>query len=474
LERKKANIKNEQRKNLHFKINVEFIGEGDYYGFELIGKDRLFLLGDYTVTHNTFIAARAVIWFLSCFHPAKVITTAPTWNQVKNVLWTELARAYRNSKVAIGGELFQTSLRLSDDHFAAGFSTNDPDKFQGHHSPHIMVVFDEAPGVAPEIWEASKGLLSSGHSRFLAIGNPTSPTGMFYDAFKNRLFNKIAISCYDSPNIKEGKVVTPGLVSHQWIEDMKQEWGENSPIFKSRVLGEFPIEGEDTLIPLTWVERAIDKQIAPEGKKTLGIDVARFGSDSTVFVVMHGRKVIHVQGHVGNPTTKTAGIAVQLFNEYGCDRILVDDVGVGGGVCDILVEQRLPVVGVNFGDKAKDSERFYNLKAEIFWNLRDEFANNTIDIPDHDRFLDELPSLMYEVTSRGQLKIIGKDAMKKLGMKSPDYADALAIAHYGMYDSRMGILDFYEEQYESDRPIDQILNRAVSGGDLKEIANETW
>ncbi len=398
---------------------------------------------------KSHISARIILWFLTSFRPSKVITTAPTWHQVESVLWSEINRIHRLSKVPLGGEMLQTKFRITDEHFGIGISTNESDKFQGHHSPNILVVFDEAPGVKPEIWEASNGLLTSGHARFLAIGNPTVPSGDFYNAFKNPLYNKIVISCEDSPNVKEGKIVIPGLVTREWIEERKQEWGESSPIYKSRVLGEFPVEGEDTLLPLSWVERSIAKEIEAkdEDKTVLGVDVARFGSDHTVFCVMKGKKVLYIDGYVGKSTTKTAGQAIVLYKQYKCSKIGVDDVGVGGGVFDMLEEQGLPVEGVNYGSAAKDGERFDNLKAEIFWNLRDDFEKNVIDIPQNERLLEELPSLMYEITSKGKLKIVGKDKMKEMGLHSPDFADALAIAHYIQYSSRQGLLDFLAEEY---------------------------
>ncbi len=134
-----------------------------------------------------------------------------------------------------------------------------------------------------------------------------------------------------------------------------------------------------------------------------------------------------------------------------------------------MEEQKLPVVGVNFGSKAQDGDRFYNLKSEIYWNLRNDFEQNTIDIPQHDRLLDELPSLMYEVTSRGLLKIVSKEAMKKLGLRSPDYADALVIAHYGTYSSQKGIIDFYKEKYEQRKEPVSLLNQAIRSGNIEPV-----
>jgi len=430
---------------------------------------------------KTHIAAKIVIWFLTCFKPSKVITTAPTWNQVKNILWQEINSVGKKARYPLGGEILKTGFNYNDEHFAIGFSTNEPDKFQGHHSPHILVVFDEGPGVKPDIWEASNGLLTSPHSRFLAIGNPTTPNGPFYEAFKSDLYNKITISCLECPNVIENKIIFPGLVTKEWVEERKKEWGENSPIYKARVLGEFPIEGEDTLIPLSWVERAIAKQITPKPTDAIvmGIDVARYGSDHTAFLIMHGRKIIHISGYVGKATTKTVGKAILLCKEYKCSKIIVDDSGVGGGVTDMLVERfdeksGINVIGVNFGSQTDEKDKYENLKSQIFWSLRQDFEHNEIDLPDHERLLQELPSLMYEITSKGRLKIVGKDKMKQMGLHSPDYADALVLAHYGLYSKQSGFTDFYEEIYEEEKQIfpswlSQANNSINHGRHIEEI-----
>jgi hypothetical protein len=423
---------------------------------------------------KTFIAANTALWFLYSFQPSKVITTAPTWNQVRMILWQEINKLFNKARTPLGGILNQTQINLGDEHFAVGLSTDQPDRFQGHHSENILVIFDEGPGVKSDIWEASQGLLTSPHSRFLAIGNPTTPHGDFYNAFKDPLYNKISISCLDCPNVTTGELLYPGLVTKEWIEERKQEWGEQSPVYKSRVLGEFPVEGEDTLIPLTWVERAITKTIEVNNKIVLGIDVARYGSDSTVFTILNGNKVVHQEGYVGKATTKTIGKAIQLATEYKCQAIAIDDSGVGGGVTDSLQEQlnntNIKVVPVNFGSVAKDVGRFENLKAEIYWNLRCEFEQNLIEIGDRDKLLEQLPSILYEITSKGKIKIVSKDKMKEMGINSPDYADSLVIAHYATYCNQNNLIDYlktYENQ--SSFSLIQSLNEANFQSTLQPI-----
>lgn len=417
------------------------------------------------------VSARAVVWFLSVFHPSKVITTAPTWNQVETILWSEINKVINKSKFPLGGEVLKTRWRLNDDHFAIGFSTDDPTKFQGHHSPHVLVIFDEATGVKPDIWEASKGLLSNEHARFLAIGNPTLPYGEFYNSFKSSLYNKITISCLESPNVTQNRTVIPGLVTREWVEQMKEEYGENSGIYKSRVLGDFPEEGTDTLISLTTVEKAIGEG-KKEGVYVLGVDVARYGEDSTVFSVVKGDTQIYIDGYTGKSTTRTVGEIVNLHKKYDFETIAVDDTGVGGGVTDQLKEIELPVIPVNFGSSARDSEKFENIKAEIFFNLKKDIEESRFYLSPCDKLKEELPSLLYEITSRGKFKIVSKDKLKSLGIPSPDYADATVLSHYALYARKNPLLEFYEEQSKVNTNENSFLSAVANRTPLERAVQE--
>src|SRR5262249_42731632 len=143
-------------------------------------------------------------------------------------------------------------------HFAIGFSTtdNDPAKFQGFHAPHILVVADEAPGISQQIFEAITAVLKGAHTRFLAIGNPTTNEGWFYDAFSSNGWWSTHISAFDTPNVLERRVVVPGMVTLEDIERARLDYGEGSPQWEARILGQFPTQLDDTMIALASLEKA--------------------------------------------------------------------------------------------------------------------------------------------------------------------------------------------------------------------------
>ena len=386
---------------------------------------------------KSWLMGRVALWWLYCNYPAKIITTAPTWSQVEKILWGEIRNAYFKSLIPLGGNLLQTELKLNDEWFAVGVSTSEKTgnrefgatKLQGYHSPNLLFILDEGAGVSPEIWTSATSLITGENNKIIAIGNPASPTGDFFEAFKSPIWSKVAISCFDHPNIKEDKMVISGCVSREWIEERKKEWGEESPLYKAKVLGEFPDESEDTLIPLSWVERAIRKDIKPKKFVKAGCDVARFGSDETIIFLSDGEYFDIKWAVVGKDTMEVSGKLNSLYREYDLEKIAVDDSGVGGGVSDSCKERGLPVQRVNFGEEAIEKEKFANLKAEMFWMLRERFKRDEIKIPDDDILKNQLANIRYSYTSKGQIKIESKDEAKRRGMKSPDRADALAICN---------------------------------------------
>lgn len=386
-----------------------------------------------------WLLARLVLAFLYSYYPAKVITTAPTWTQVESILWGEIRKAHDTARYELGGRLLNTDLKIEADWFAIGFSTRGrkaggegqfgASKFQGFHSENLLVVLDEAPGIEHEIWVAVQSLVTGKNNRIVAVGNPTSPSGDFFDACKSPLWHKIHISCFDHPNVKTGRIVIPGAVTRDWIEDRRQEWGEDSPLWVAKVKGEFPAEGVDTLIPLAWAEACVGLDLPSKGLKKLGIDVARFGGDETVLMAKFGKVVKMLAAVNKKDTNWTIGRAISFHREFKFDSIGIDDNGVGGGVTDALTEKDLPVDPMIAQSSPIDSEQFENCSAEIAWNLRNEIKEKQISLPNDPVLINQLCSRRYKYNRKGKIVLESKDEMKKRGLKSPDRADALAIAN---------------------------------------------
>ncbi len=371
-------------------------------------------------------AGRAVLWWLCSRSPAKVIVTGPTTRQVADIVWNEIRAAFRNTRYPIGGRLYDSPRwQFSEDHFAVGFSTDNPYNLQGYHSPNLLVVVTEAHAVKSS---DINGLRRLNPSCMLMTGNPFATAGEFYDSHhaQRELYATIQISAFDTPNILEGHEVIPGMVTVQDIEDRKDEWGEDSPLYVAGVLGEFPDSLDDTIVPLWAATGAVKRQSEVQGDVTLACDVARFGRDKTVVFRREGAVARIVWRVQGRDTMKIAGWLQNYVNDNDVATLVIDDTGVGGGVTDRLREVgtgNTRLVAFNGGEKAKDSDRYVNATSEAWMGMRDWFLEEDADI-------EQDPALIGQLTTRGfsyqsDRRIIIESKSKML--KSPDEADALAM-----------------------------------------------
>ncbi len=385
---------------------------------------------------KTFVSAAASLAFLYLRQPSKVITTAPTWTQVRQLLWSEINALYKDrlAPADYPGSASQTRLQIQDDWFALGISPADRVRFQGFHQKHVLVIIDEAPGVRREVYQGADSLMSAGDAHMLMIGNPTERQGHFYDACRSDAWNVLRMGCLDSPNFT-GEAVSEELksrlVAPVWVEEKAREWGEDSPEYMSKVMGYFPQISSDQLISLEWVERAVERYEAgaaeAEGALRMGVDVARYGSDATVYTLASENRVERIEEERGRSAMEIAGRAARLKSDLGVQRIAVDDIGVGGGVVDRLRELGVPVSAVNAGSSALDKSRFLNKRAEMWWTMR-EWIRNGGAVPRHGRLMEDLTAARYAYSSKGQIKLESKDEMRKRLGRSPDCGDSLALA----------------------------------------------
>ena len=412
---------------------------------------------------KTFTAAVTILWWFMSYDNAIVITTAPSERQVREILWRELRNLYVPVRDTIGGKLTRTRLEFGSKRYAYGFSTNTEDRFQGFHSGNILVIVDEASGVDEFIYNAIRGVITAKNSKLLLIGNPHGYAGTFYDAFhKNRKrFETIHVSAFDLPAFKAQGITEEnikdiefpdyddgqqdqdefdeqyeadqslGLSSPQWALDVFNDLGPQSSVYQTRVLGQFPEEADDTLIPLRDVEAAVKRRsdIPPDTKPVMGVDVARFGNDKTVIIIRQGPRVIHIDELRKSDIVNTTGAVITAALKYKLKDIIVDEIGVGAGVLDNLkADNRFNAQGLNGSNSPSDNEKYLNLRAEVFDGLRQRFADGDISIPNDPELISQVASLTYKYNARGQLQLESKDQIRSTGRQSPDKADAIALA----------------------------------------------
>jgi len=376
---------------------------------------------------KTLCAAWVVLWFLYTRPGSIVVTTAPTANQVKNLLWRRMRDAFTSAKVTLPGRCLTQLLEIETNWYALGIATDKEVNFQGPHSPAgVLFVGDEASGLEPWIFTAMEGGMTEPGAKMFLIGNPNEAAGYFYESQRKwEPEQRFHISAFDVP---------PHILIPEWKEGMLKKHGKDSPVYQVRVLGDFPPQGDDSLISINWVEAAMRRDLEEGEPCEMGVDIARRGRDESVAYVRRGSVVVAMEHWHGYDLMASTGRIVAMHKRYGTTAIKVDDVGMGGGVTDRLMEMNLPVVPVNVGESAWDTESFYLLRSEIFHGLAERFRDGDISLPEEDSILlDQLTQLKFSHTSRGQLKLESKDEMRKrLGSSgdwnSPDRADALALA----------------------------------------------
>jgi hypothetical protein len=372
---------------------------------------------------------------------AFVVTTAPTTAQVEAILWPEIGKAHRKGNLP-GRITLDAKWYMGQELVAYGRKPADYDQaaFQGIHAKYVFVLLDEAVGIPKSLFDAVDALATNVNARVAAVANPDDPSSHFAQVCKPGSGWVVKrISAFDTPAYTGEKVpeeLLPLLVSPEWVEERKIRWGVNSPIYQSKVLGEFPDISDDSLILPRWIEAAQKRSLERNRRPVMSWDIARFGEDETVGMRREGGWIRLSRAHHKADTMTTTGHIVKAHRDINDEKglndfptIIVDVVGVGAGVYDRLVELGLPVVAYNGGEAPYDKERFVNARAEDYWNLRELFENGEIDIDELDDVLAaQLGSLKWTLDSRGRIKIESKDDMRKRGMPSPDRADTVAQA----------------------------------------------
>lgn len=375
----------------------------------------------------------------------------------------------------LGGKMLTQEWQINSDWFAIGFATSDTDSFQGFHAKKILVVADEAAGVEETIFNGIDGITSGANSRVLHIGNPTSRAGRFYQAHnaEDNSFIKFNISAFDTPNFTKYGITMediadgsweekapdpsnlpyPKLITPKWVRERYETWGEDSALWQAKVMGNFPQDEEYTIIPVyVWKQAQVDEKIPfidDIDDVSIGIDVARFGSDQTSLAITIKNRLTEVHTIRNMDTTEVSKWADRIirkrFNRYKRWKqvlINVDTIGVGAGVEDQLKNNfnYEKVNGFKVSQKAVNYDKYLNKRAEMYWQLRQGLKEGEFEIGVHDEDIEnQITAIKYEFSSNGQLKVESKKKIKKRIGESPDTADSICMAFYkGRKERRRG------------------------------------
>jgi phage terminase large subunit len=375
--------------------------------------------------------AMAAIWHVMMRQPSKTVITAPTSSQLFDALFAEMKSIANRLKPPFHDLLEVKADRIEmKRHPESTFIScrtsraEQPEALAGVHSENVLLLADEASGVPEAVFEAASGSMSGHNATTVLTGNPTRNTGFFYDTH-NRLkddWYTMHVSCVTSPR-----------VSDDFVEDMKRRYGEDSPAYHVRVLGNFPPSEEDTVIPVALIDHAMNNaiKIHEDTRTVWGLDVARQGGDSSVLAKRQG-PVVHPLTVWRNLDLMQLSGAVKA--EYDMlapskrpSEIIVDSNGFGAGVLDRLRELGLPARGLNVSERAMAKDTYLNLRAELWFKTKAWLEGMDVQLPKDDALWAELAAPRYHFTSSGKIQVESKESMKKRGVRSPDRADAVCL-----------------------------------------------
>ena len=376
--------------------------------------------------------AMAAIWHVLMRVPSKTVVTAPTSAQLFDACFAEMKNIAKRLKPP-----FDDLLEIKSDRIELKSSPEStfiscrtsrqeqPEALAGVHSPSTLLLADESSGIPESVFEAASGSMSGIHATTVLTGNPTRNTGFFYDTH-NRLkenWYTMHVSCIDSKR-----------VSDDFVNDMKNRYGEDSPAYHVRVLGNFPPSESDTVIPVSLIDHAMknDIKVHEDTVSIWALDVARQGNDSSVLCKRQG-PVIHPLTVWNNlDLMQLSGAVKAEYDAVSSSKkpieIIVDSVGLGAGVLDRLRELGLPARGLNVSERSMQKETYINLRAELWFRCKSWLEGMDVKIPHDDRLWAELAAPRYHFTSSGKIQVESKEAMKKRGINSPDRADAVCLS----------------------------------------------
>ena len=422
---------------------------------------------------KSHLSARIVAWWIASHAPgtALAITIAPTHRQVRNIIWPHIRRAHFMANLP--GEVLTQTWKIGGDIVAYGFSPSPYDEAatQGIHAPNLLIVVDEAGGIGETVGQALEALMTGGNTRLLLLGNPPTDQedSWFERCYESPLYNTITIGAYDTPNFTGEAVgicktcppqvpehfITKHLVDQRWVDDVISEFGEDSPFVEARVWARFPRTTANKVIPFGWCERAQNNEEPLTGLHVrLGIDIASDGGDEFVIAKADGFTTTIEHRSSGKANENAVDVAATCLKHIreaealheareitDPVKVKIDTIGVGWGVVSLLERwgtegrHRSRIVPVNVAERAKDPEKFRNIRAELWWNGRtllqpDKDGRQDVRLDTERKVMSQLAGPTFKSDSSGRIQIETKAEMKRRGVSSPDHAEAVLLALY--------------------------------------------
>ena len=424
---------------------------------DLVDRHRVSVRGPHGIG-KTALFSLALLWFSTTREAMgvdwKIPTTASVWRQLEKFLWPEIHKWTRKLRWDVLGrvpftekELLKLSLKLEYGE-AFALASDRSETIEGAHADEILYIFDEAKIVPDDTWDSAEGAFSTGNAYWLSASTPGEPSGRFFQI----QMKKPGFADWSVHHVSLEDAIAANRIKREWAEQRKIQWGEESAVYKNRVLGEFAASEADSIIPLPWVEAAVERwyAVTKNDKFTcIGVDVARYGEDKTCLAFRYENLISQIVKYERQDTMETTGrVAMALDRLPGY--AIVDVIGIGAGVVDRLLELEYSVIpfASSEGTVQKDKSGllgFLNKRSHAWWRMREllDPANDVgIALPPDDSLIGDLTAPRWKVNSSGKIQVESKDSLRDRLKRSTDSGDAVVMAFYE--ESSEGILVSWE------------------------------
>ena len=374
----------------------------------------------------------ALVWlafyFLLTLDDCRILITSPSANQLHRVFHAEALKWHARMPEVFRDFFEITTMRINlkgKPHIKADLvtaSADNQENLAGGHSDNYVILADEASAIDEVVFDVLQGTLGTGTGRFVMTANPVRNAGRFYEIFAQQKKNWTRMT-FDAFN--------SGQITEHWVQEMADFYGEDSDKYKIRVLAQFPRVSEEQFIPTDLVEAAQKRILTPSMyngyPRVCGVDIARFGSDKTVFCIRQGPKIVDITSFEGLDTVEVAAYLMDYYQKWRPETIFIDAIGIGAGVFDQTKQMGLPVVEVVVSTKSSDPKTYFNLRSQLWGEMRD-WLNNGADIPlDNMDLKSQLVAMTYGFNNRLQIQMANKKDMKRQGLDSPDIPDSISL-----------------------------------------------
>lgn len=402
---------------------------------------------------KTLTAAGLALAYYMAYPDAKVITTSAREDQLRDNMWGDIRFLHAHRKMEFPGNMPASGMRVTDgERLLTGLSPAEAEGIKGYHSPHVLIIIDEAAALTDEMAGAIMTLAASGDARILAILNPSDTSTWAYETTLNPSWNVMKIRAWDTPYFSSmpnrdiesrwgvhleddrklySEPIPPraSLITPDYLDDLVAGGkGPGTFDWQTSVEADFWAQGVDTLVPADWYDRARSPLVDTTKPTILGIDMASYGDSESVIAVRQGNSLIDLIAVSGYRIDHFWEEVVRpVVAKYSPQYVVYDADGPGAGsftdadrVCGRAAFPFRGSYALSYG--------YNNMRSYNWWNLRTRFEWNDIHITLDDHTLRKQMTQITFQRREGKIRIEAKHDLRRRGIRNIDRADAVMYA----------------------------------------------